>query len=144
MNKALSIPQLPQAWSNVLIAGAVVYVAYLLSKGLGRMDEAAAAITEPIGNIWSDIAATLNGNERVQTNEARFYLNSKWVGQDGSISAIFRDSIEAAHPGNAALFAAITSGGRLRDEYAYLLDGEVSALTIKNKPGQTIVTGSVY
>ncbi len=61
MMKNLSIPQLPQGLNNLLIAGAAVYVVYMLSRGLGQMDQAANTLTKPLGQMWSDASAWASG-----------------------------------------------------------------------------------
>lgn len=82
MTKQLSLPQLPQAWSNTLIALAAVYVVYQLSQGLKRMDETARIATKPIGSALSDLTALANGNHRVENTPLiiqPWYLNNNQI-----------------------------------------------------------------
>ncbi|GCF88772.1 MULTISPECIES: hypothetical protein [unclassified Shewanella] len=131
MTKALSIPQLPQGLNNGLIAVAVIYGVYMLSKMYSVGDKLAEQVTEPIGQAWSDLAAWTNGYKPVEFSNAAFYLNSKYVADDGSIDPTWRAAIERGHTGIAALFATIAPKGKLLSKYNYLINGEVSAKTVK-------------
>ena len=122
---------LAPGWSNALIAAAAAFIVWKLAQGLNRMDNAAAVITEPAGQLWSDVAATANGWSPVEATQAGFLLNSKYVSRDGYINSTWRKAIEQSHPGNAALFDEITTGGQVKPQYLYLIDGLVSSATIK-------------
>ena len=131
MTKALSLPQLPQAWSNGLVAVAALYAVYLFSKMYSAGNELAEKATEPMGQAWSDVAAWTNGYKPVEFGSAAFYLNSKYVADDGRIDPTWRAVIERSHSGIAALFATIAPQGKLLSKYNYLINGEVSAKTVK-------------
>ena len=69
MMKHLSAMPLPKGWHSVLIAGAVVYLAHLLTKGLGKLDSTVNTLTEPAGQLWSDIDAKLGGWSPVEQTD---------------------------------------------------------------------------
>lgn len=122
--------QLPPGLTNGLIAVAAIYGLYVFSKMYSAGDKLAQQVTEPIGQAWSDLAAWTNGYKPVEFGSAAFYLNSKYVADDGRIDPTWRAAIERSHSGIAALFKTIAPQGVLLKKYNYLLNGEVSAKTV--------------
>lgn len=129
MKRALSIPQLPPGFNNLLIAAAAAYVVWQFGRGFNVMEKALEPVAAGAGNLWSDIADI--GRGRVELTEARFFLNGKYVDETGLINRQWRANIEQSHGGIPVLFKAITDNyGRLLPQYRHLIDGEVTAATI--------------
>lgn len=131
MKRVLSPALLTPGWSNAIIAAAAAFIVWKLSQGFSQMNSAAAVITEPAGQLLSDISATANGWSPVEATQAGFILNSKYVSADGYINSTWRKAIEQSHSGNAALFDEISTGGKVKPQYLYLIGGLVSSATIK-------------
>lgn len=105
---------------------------YYLSRA-GAVHKAGSELLKPavdgLGNIIAKIRFAGTG---VQYTRAGFYLNSKYIDNSMAIKPSWRSAIEQAHPGNAALFAAITNPlGQLKAQYFSLIDAEVNEETIK-------------
>ncbi|KZK70289.1 hypothetical protein A1L58_14725 [Shewanella baltica] len=103
----------------------------MLSKMYSAGDKLAEQVTAPVGQAWSDLAAWTNGYKPVEFSNAAFYLNSKYVADDGRIDPTWRAIMQRSNSGIAALFATIAPQGKLLSKYNYLINGEVSAKTVK-------------
>lgn len=125
--------KLPNESTVKLVAYAVLAVAgiYYISRmadihKAGR--EAIKPVTDAVGSVISKIRFAGQG---VEFTRAGFVLSSKYIDSQMRIAPQWRQSIEAAHPEHAALFAAITNPlGQLKPQYYPLIDAEVSKATI--------------
>lgn len=118
----------------LLSTAAAAVVAYLAVEAFKKLymvsSEVLAPVAEEAGQALSDVTAVLNGNERIQATAGGFYLNSKYVANDGTLSNMFTESIKAMHPDNAGLLLQIAPYGKLLDKYRYLIDDEVNQAAI--------------
>lgn len=113
-----------QALSNGLIAVAVIYVAYLFSKGFNRMDKAAEVATKPIGNMLSDFTAWTNGNHRVEQTDL---VIQPWYMVGNKISDQAWDVL-SKDPGYEALLGKLFDGRTLKPEYRDLIGKPIGEL----------------
>lgn len=123
-------PQSVQVLTNVVTGVAALVIAWQLKKAYSAADKVVAKATEPMGQLWSDVAAWSGGYQPVEFSSAAFYLNSRYVAADGMIDPGWREIMERSNEGIAQLFYTIAPYGYLLSQYRYLIDGEVSAKTI--------------
>jgi len=91
------------------------------------------------GVALSDVTAALNGNHRIEFTEARFFLDERYIEKDGTVNRKWKQTIIKSNAEVEPLFKAILDvKGRLLPEYRHLINGEVSADTIKPVSGKYV------
>lgn len=122
---------LPKYAPHAAIALAAVGVLYYLRKLPAAVQQAGQSLLKPVTDgIWSAVEAVTPYNG-VEFTSAGFYLNGKYVNPSYKVNSQFIDSMERAHPDNAALFNKLLDPfDVIKPQYRHLINNEISERTL--------------